>query len=93
MQDYIAAVEGRIKALSRAHVLLSQVALAGRRPRKLVERSWRPIDWSDACRVAARAGRSLLEPATAQTLALALHELATNAAKYGALFAASGQLR
>ena len=34
----------------------------------------------------------LLEPTKAQTLALALHELATNAAKYGALSSASGKL-
>jgi len=33
-----------------------------------------------------------LEPATAQTLALALHELVTNSAKYGALSTLSGQL-
>src|SRR6185503_9354034 len=34
----------------------------------------------------------LLEPTKAQTLALALHELAANAAKYGALSSASGKL-
>ncbi len=34
----------------------------------------------------------LLQPASAQTLALALHELATNAAKYGALSSITGQL-
>ena len=33
-----------------------------------------------------------LQPATAQTLALALHELVTNAAKYGALSSSSGQV-
>ena len=33
-----------------------------------------------------------LQPATAQTLALALHELVTNSAKYGALSALSGRL-
>jgi two-component sensor histidine kinase len=33
-----------------------------------------------------------LQPATAQTLALALHELVTNSAKYGALSSLSGQL-
>jgi two-component sensor histidine kinase len=33
-----------------------------------------------------------LEPATAQTVALALHELVTNSAKYGALSALSGHL-
>src|SRR5262249_44124139 len=36
-------------------------------------------------RVRARGATVLLPPATAQTIALALHELATNAAKYGAL--------
>jgi CheY-like chemotaxis protein len=34
----------------------------------------------------------VLPPATAQTIALALHELATNAAKYGALSSATGRV-
>jgi two-component sensor histidine kinase len=34
----------------------------------------------------------LLEPNTAQTIAIALHELATNAAKYGALSVARGRV-
>jgi CheY-like chemotaxis protein len=34
-----------------------------------------------------------LQPAAAQTLALAIHELATNAAKYGALSSISGRLQ
>ena len=34
----------------------------------------------------------LLEPCLAQTIALAIHELATNAAKYGSLTAASGKV-
>ena len=33
-----------------------------------------------------------LQPTTAQTLALALHELVTNSAKYGALSTLSGRL-
>ena len=34
----------------------------------------------------------MLEPNTAQTIAIALHELATNAAKYGSLSAADGDV-
>jgi two-component sensor histidine kinase len=34
----------------------------------------------------------MLEPSTAQTTAICLHELATNAAKYGSLSAAGGDV-
>ena len=34
----------------------------------------------------------MLEPGTAQTIAISLHELATNAAKYGSLSAAAGRV-
>jgi two-component sensor histidine kinase len=34
----------------------------------------------------------LLEPNTAQAFAVSLHELATNAAKYGSLFGKKGQV-
>ena len=44
----------------------------------------------DACSISGP--KFLLDPTKAQTLALALHELAANAAKYGALSSASGRL-
>ena len=45
-----------------------------------------------ATRSALRGPEVQLQPATAQTLALALHELVTNSAKYGALSTLSGRL-
>src|SRR5262249_36142513 len=41
---------------------------------------------------AAKGSDVMLEPATAQAVAIALHELSTNAAKYGALSVKSGRV-
>jgi two-component sensor histidine kinase len=43
-------------------------------------------------RVSIEGPEVLLEPNSAQAIAVALHELATNAAKYGALSATEGQI-
>src|SRR6478752_5148613 len=43
-------------------------------------------------RVSIEGPEVLLEPNSAQAIAVTLHELATNAAKYGALSAAEGQI-
>jgi CheY-like chemotaxis protein len=50
-----------------------------------VEEEFAPYRASGNERVKSRGPNVLLPPATAQTIALALHELVTNAAKYGAL--------
>ncbi len=90
---YIAAVEGRIKALSRAHAILSQSRWHGADLHGLVDEELAPYRVGNAERIRTTGPEVLLQPASAQTLALALHELATNAAKYGALSSESGQLR
>src|SRR5262249_60605364 len=54
---------------------------------------WPPPYRADAPERVTAAGPDVsLEPRTAQTLALALHELATNAAKYGSLSVMSGRV-
>jgi two-component sensor histidine kinase len=92
IEAYIAAVEGRIKALSRVHTVLSQSRWQGADLAGLVDEELAPYRTSDSDRVQASGPKILLQPATAQTLALVLHELVTNAAKYGALSSLSGKV-
>jgi two-component sensor histidine kinase/ActR/RegA family two-component response regulator len=90
---YIAALEGRIAALSRAHGLLSNSRWQGASLGNLVEEEVAPYRTSVANRIITEGPEILLHPGSAQTLALALHELATNAAKYGSLSDGAGQVR
>ena len=90
---YVTAVEGRIKALSRAHTVLSQSRWHGADLRGLVDEELAPYRIGNVEKIKTSGPDVLLQPASAQTLALALHELATNAAKYGALSSMFGQLQ
>ena len=92
IKSYIAAVDGRIGALSRAHTLLAQSRWKGADLGRLVDEELAPYRTGDADKIAV-SGPDLLEPRAAQTLALALHELSTNAAKYGALSVLSGRVQ
>ena len=92
IEDYVGAVEGRIKALARVHAVLSKSRWQGAKLDGLVEEELAPFRTSDSSKVVAIGPEVFLQPATAQTLALALHELATNAAKYGALSSMTGRV-
>jgi PAS domain S-box-containing protein len=90
VKSYVQAVEGRISALARVHTILSLSSWQGAEIGKLVDEELAPYSTSDQI---AFCGVDIeLQPATAQTLALALHELVTNSAKYGALSTLSGRL-
>jgi len=92
MEDYICAIEGRITALSRAHILLSESRWEGAELSRLLEEELEPYRSADAERIVTKGPAVFLQPSTAQIVALTLHELATNAAKYGALSSASGSI-
>ena len=92
IKAYIAAVDGRIGALSRAHTLLAQSRWQGADLARLVEEELAPYRAGDDGKITATGPDVSLEPRTAQTLALALHELSTNAAKYGALSVMPGRV-
>jgi len=90
IRQFVTAVEGRIQALARVHSLLSSSRWHGADIAQLVEDELAPYRPQNQDRIKIH-GKSLsLEPSVAQALALALHELATNAAKYGALSRCSG---
>src|ERR1700732_3322375 len=90
VQAYMQAVEGRISALARVHTILSLSSWQGAEIGKLVDEELAPYATSD--QIAFSGSNIQLQPATAQTLAMALHELVTNSAKYGALSTLSGRL-
>ena len=87
---YIQAVEGRITALARVHTILSLSSWQGAEVGRLVDEELAP--YFEAGQIKFRGLEVQLQPSTAQTLALALHELGTNSAKYGALSTLSGRL-
>ena len=92
IDDYIGALDGRISALSNAHRLLASSRWEGADLNRLVDEEFAPYRAGGKERVSVRGPVVVLPPATAQTIALALHELATNAAKYGALSSDAGRV-
>jgi PAS domain S-box-containing protein len=90
VDDFVQAIEGRIKALARAHTLLSDSRWNGADLGTLVAEELAPYRAGDKVRF--KGPNISLLPATAQGLALALDELATNAAKHGALASTHGKM-
>ncbi len=93
MPEFVAAVEGRIHALAVTHNLLSASRWEGANLGQIVEEELAPYQTRRRNRIVTEGPSILLQPATAQAVALALHELATNAAKYGALSSEAGTLQ
>jgi two-component sensor histidine kinase/CheY-like chemotaxis protein len=87
---YVRAVEGRITALARVHTILSLSSWQGAEINRLIEEELAPYSMDGQIKFSG--SEVQLQPATAQTLALVLHELVTNSAKYGALSTLSGHL-
>jgi PAS domain S-box-containing protein len=86
------AIGGRIQAMSNVHSLFVETRWIGAELSAIATQELAPYLDEHGGRVRLEGPKALLEPDVAQAVAVILHELATNASKYGALSAANGQI-
>lgn len=87
------AFEARLLALSNAHNVLTRESWDGAGIDEIVATALAPHRAAGDDRFSVEGPALRLAPKAALALAMALHELATNAAKYGALSARAGRVR
>jgi PAS domain S-box-containing protein len=86
------AIEGRIRALANVHSLFVETRWIGAELSSIATQELTPYSREGETRVCIDGPQILLKPEMAQAIAVILHELATNAAKYGALSTANGHI-
>jgi PAS domain S-box-containing protein len=90
MEEFVAALDGRIKSMAITHELLSHRRWQGIPLAELVRRELAPYATASNTRID---GPDVVLCAEAgQVIAMVLHELATNAAKFGAISVKSGRI-
>ena len=82
----------RLQALHRAHDLLLESQWSGASLKAMVDRELDPYRREGGPKIIIKGSDVLLPPQCTSILAMTLHELATNAVKYGALSQNTGQL-
>ena len=87
-----ALLTNRLIALSKAHDVLTRENWAGADLMEIVAETLGAHDTPQNPRIRIQGPHARLEPGVALALSMALHELATNAAKYGALSRATGEV-
>ena len=87
--DFVTALDSRIKSLARTHELLSQSRWSGVSLAEIARREFAPYA---ADNVEIGGPSVTLKAEAAQAMAMVLHELTTNAAKYGAFSDRNGRV-
>ncbi|MEZ5710387.1 MAG: HWE histidine kinase domain-containing protein [Blastomonas sp.] len=93
LEEFLAEFDDRMAALARTQNLLMRRKWAAVPLRDLIEAELAPYRGKDDAHIRASGPDLLLNGPTAQALGMALHELATNAAKYGGLANADRMLQ
>ena len=92
-EHFAAAFAGRVISLAKTHDLLTEGAWQTASLRQMLERELGPYDDPARPRIALEGPLVELASEEAVPLGMAIHELTTNAAKYGALSRTGGRLQ
>ncbi|GEO37957.1 signal transduction histidine kinase [Skermanella aerolata] len=92
IDDFATGLERRIRAMSHAHDLMSETRWKGASVRALVEEEMAPFRSERNCNLRISGDDVMLSPKAALPFTLVMHELTTNAAKYGALSTPAGAI-
>ena len=90
MEQFVAALDGRIRSMATTHELLSGRGWKGIPLAELLRHQLAPYATSNNMDV--KGPDVLLSAGAGQTIGMVFHELTTNAAKYGALSTRNGRL-
>ena len=90
MPHFVAALDGRIRSMAIAHELLSTRQWQGMPLAELVRREFAAYASSNNTKI--DGPEVMLSAEAGQAMAMVIHELVTNAAKYGALSTQSGRV-
>nr|WP_294545972.1 CheR family methyltransferase [uncultured Rhodopila sp.] len=93
LEQFSTVFLGRIHALAAAYALLSRDGWTPIPVGEIVMEELKPFVSTERANVELTGGKVMLEPRAALALGMAIHELTTNAAKYGALSVPEGTVK